>query len=114
MRSHPGRCVQALERIQEVLRAEFDDLEPPDCVFVLSQLLWCFHEATDRSLKGQKKSYDNGGAISMGPAPSVDPSNRATLSRNCPLAMIAEVGSLDDRNLELAHRAAQARWHARQ
>jgi hypothetical protein len=55
MRSHPGRCVQALERIQEVLRAEFDDLEPPDCVFVLSQLLWSFHEATDRSLKGAKE-----------------------------------------------------------
>ena len=55
MRSHPGRCVQAIERIQEVLRAEFDDLEPPDCVFVLSQLLWSFHEATDRSLKGAKE-----------------------------------------------------------
>jgi hypothetical protein len=55
MRSHPGRCVQALERIQDVLRAEFDDLEPPDCVFVLSQLLWCFHQATDRSLKGAKE-----------------------------------------------------------
>jgi hypothetical protein len=55
MRSHPGRCVQALERIQEVLRAEFDDLGPPDCVFVLSQLLWCFHEAADRSLKGAKE-----------------------------------------------------------
>jgi hypothetical protein len=55
MRSHPGRCVQALERIQEVLRAEFDDLEPPDCVFVLSQLLWSFHEATDRRLKGAKE-----------------------------------------------------------
>jgi len=55
MRSHPGRCVQALERIQEVLRAEFDDLTPPDCVFVLSQLLWSFHEATDKSLKGAKE-----------------------------------------------------------
>jgi hypothetical protein len=55
MRSHPGRCVQAIERIQEVLRAEFDDLEPPDCVFVLSHLLWSFHEATDKSLKGTKE-----------------------------------------------------------
>jgi hypothetical protein len=55
MRSHPGRCVQALERIQEVLRAEFDDLTPPDCVFVLSQLLWAFHEITDKSLKGAKE-----------------------------------------------------------
>jgi hypothetical protein len=55
MRSHPGRCVQALERIQEVLRVEFDDLAPPDCVFVLSQLLWAFHEITDRSLKGAKE-----------------------------------------------------------
>jgi len=44
-----------LERIQEVLKAEFDDLEPPDCVFVLSQLLWTFHEAADRSLKGAKE-----------------------------------------------------------
>jgi hypothetical protein len=44
-----------LERIQEVLRAEFDDLAPPDCVFVLSQLLWAFHEITDRSLKGAKE-----------------------------------------------------------
>ena len=55
MRSHPGRCVQALERIQEVLRAEFDDLAPPDCVFVLSQLLWAYHEITDRSLIGAKE-----------------------------------------------------------
>jgi hypothetical protein len=39
----------------EVLRAEFDDLAPPDCVFVLSQLLWAFHEITDRSLKGAKE-----------------------------------------------------------
>ena len=45
----------ALERIQEVLRAEFDDLEPLDCVFVVSQLFWSFHEATDRSLKGAKE-----------------------------------------------------------
>ena len=55
MRSHPGRYVHALERIQEVLKAEFDDLTPPDCVFVLSHLLWFFHEITAASLKGAKE-----------------------------------------------------------
>ena len=61
MRSHPGRCVQALERIEEVLRAEFDDLTPPDCVFVLSQLLWAFQRSQTEVSKGQKKSCDEGG-----------------------------------------------------
>ena len=42
-------------RIQEVLRAEFDDLTPLDCVFVLPQLLWSFREATDKSVKGAKE-----------------------------------------------------------
>jgi hypothetical protein len=61
MRSHPGRCVQALERIQEVLRAEFDDLAPPDCVFVLSQLLWAFTRSQTGALKEQKKSCNKVG-----------------------------------------------------
>jgi len=34
----PKRCIQAADRITQMLGAEFDDLTPPDVHFVLSLL----------------------------------------------------------------------------
>ena len=52
MKEHPGRCLQAIHRIMEVLKVEFDDLSPPDKVFVLSQVIWqynrAFHKEAER------------------------------------------------------------------
>ena len=51
-REHSGRCVQAINRLTEVLHVEFDDLAPPDKVFVLSQALWQWHKCVDEVSKG--------------------------------------------------------------
>lgn len=40
MKPEPGRCVQAMNRIMEVLSAEFDDLDLPEVGVILQLLLY--------------------------------------------------------------------------
>jgi hypothetical protein len=42
-----GRCIQALDRLVEVIGVEFDDLSPPEITFILAQLQWTYHYAAD-------------------------------------------------------------------
>lgn len=44
MKEHPGRCLQAMNRVASVIRIEFDDLTPPDAIFVLNMLLFTYLE----------------------------------------------------------------------
>lgn len=44
MNPHPGRILQAMRRIQEVLVAEFDDLQPPDLIMIFQWLSWTYLE----------------------------------------------------------------------
>lgn len=48
---HPGRILQALDRVQDLLDAEFDDLTPPDRIFVLDQLSYTHHEMFSMRVK---------------------------------------------------------------
>jgi hypothetical protein len=44
--SSPHQVKQALDRVAAVLTAS--DLSPPDCVFILSQLIWTYHQEFDK------------------------------------------------------------------